>query len=437
MDAAIIILLVCFILLLVMDVPVAFVIGVSTWAGLTALGHAKPGFSVAHQTVAGIDSFTLLAIPFFILAGVLLGEGGMARRLIDLAQVLVGRLRGGLAYVNTVTCMLFGSISGSAAAAVSSVGSALIPEMTRHGYRRPFSVAVTTTASTTGLIIPPSNIMIVYAVIAGPSVPAMFMAGILPGIFMGLCLLLVCLLASFIAPAAAGAGAGGAVSGPGWRELLRAFRRAVLSLLLIVIVLGGIFAGIFTATEASAVAAAYALVLAMGLYRKVKVADLPRILVRAAVTTSVVMMLIGTSRALSWLLAHEQIPQGVSEALLALSDNPLVLLLIINVTLLAVGTVMDMTPAVLIFTPIFLPVAVGMGVDPVHFGIIMVANLCIGLCTPPVGTCLFVGCGVGRVRIAEVVRPMIPFFLAMVAALGAITYWPWLSLALPRAAGLL
>ena len=435
MDAAIIILLLCFVLLLVMDVPVAFVLGVSTWASLTALGHAKPGFSVAHQTAAGIDSFTLLAIPFFILAGVLMGEGGMARRLIDLAQVLVGRLRGGLAYVNTVTCMLFGSISGSAAAAVSSVGSALIPEMTRHGYKRPFSVAVTTTASTTGLIIPPSNIMIVYAVIAGPSVPAMFMAGILPGIFMGLCLLGVCLLASLRMPAGAG-GVAADVGAPSVWQVLSAFRRAVLSLFLIVIVLGGIFAGIFTATEASAVAALYALVLAMGLYRQVKVADLPRILVRAAVTTAVVMLLIGTSRALSWLLAHEQIPQQVSEALLALSENPLLLLLIINLTLLAVGTVMDMTPAVLTFTPIFLPVAVALGVDPVHFGIIMIANLCIGLCTPPVGTCLFVGCGVGRVRIAQVVRPMIPFFLAMLIGLLVITYWPWLSMALPRAAGL-
>src|SRR5690606_32654630 len=282
---------------------------------------------------------------------------------------------------------------------------------------------------TTGLLIPPSNIMIVYAVVAGNvSVAALFLAGVLPGLLMGALIMLVCFVLSRGQSVAASEKAS-------WAEVVRSFGQALPSLMLIVIVMGGILIGVFSATEASAVAVAYALLLGLVLYREIGVKDLPRITLRAAKTTSVVMLLVGASQAMSWVLAFEQVPQAVSQAMLTLSQNPIATLLLINVLLLIVGTFMDMTPAVLIFTPIFLPVVTGLGMDPVHFGVLLIANLCIGLCTPPVGTCLFVGCSVGRSTISKVVVPMIPFFIAMVLALLAITYIPALTLTLPRLFG--
>jgi len=297
--------------------------------------------------------------------------------------------------------------------------------MNKQGYDKAFNVAVTTTAATTGLLIPPSNVMIVYAVVAGNvSVAAMFMAGVLPGILVGLAIMLVSGIISHIR----GYGASDTVS---VRRMLKTFLEALPSLLLVVIVLGGILGGIFSATEASAIAVAYSFLLAVLFYREVKLKDLPRILLECGRTTAVVMLLVGCSQAMSWILAYENIPQSVSASLLKISSNPVVILMIINVLLLVVGTFMDMTPAVLIFTPIFLPVVVGLGMNPVHFGILLIANLCIGLCTPPVGTCLFIGCGVGKISIAKVLPSMIPFFIAMIGALMVITYWPWLSLWLP------
>jgi tripartite ATP-independent transporter DctM subunit len=350
---------------------------------------------------------------------------------MDFANAVVGRFHSGLAYVTTLTCMMFGAVSGSATAAVSSIGGFMIPEMERKQYDKDFSVALTTTSATTGLLIPPSNIMIVYAVVAGNvSVAALFLAGVVPGILIGLLIMGVCFLRFRGQPVEAGA-----VASPG--ELIRGFGRALPSLLLIVIVMGGIIGGVFSATEASAVAVAYALLLGMGLYREVHLRDLPRIVLRAAKTTSVVMFLVGTSQAMSWVLAFEQVPQSVSLALLAVSNNPLATLLLINLLLLLVGTIMDMTPAVLIFTPIFLPVVTGLGMNPVHFGILLITNLCIGLCTPPVGTCLFVGCSVGGTTIAKVVRPLVPVFLAMLLGLMLVTYVPQLSLVLPKLFGVL
>jgi tripartite ATP-independent transporter DctM subunit len=413
-----------FLVLLVLEVPIAVAIAVASFVAILAIG-ADPAVMLAQTMANGVNSFALLAIPFFILSGYLMGRGGMARRLIDLAGALVGFLPGGLAYVNTLTCMLFGSISGSAAAAVSSVGGFMIPEMNRKGYNREFNVAVTTTAATTGLLIPPSNIMIVYSVAAGSvSIAAMFMAGVLPGILTGLFIMVVCGYAAFRHgyPTMPRASA---------KEILRAFRRSFLSLFMVVIVIGGILKGVFTATEAAAIAVVYSLVLTVGLYREIRVRELPELLLQTGITTAVVMLLIGASSGMSWIMTVANIPQSVSAALLGLSHNPVVILLTINFLLLAVGTFMDMTPAVLIFTPIFLPVAVSLGLHPVHFGIILIANLCIGLCTPPVGTCLFIGCGVGKTTIARVSRPMLPFFAAMFAALMFITYLPSLSLWLP------
>jgi tripartite ATP-independent transporter DctM subunit len=423
------ILVVAFLVMLVSNVPIAFALGISTLLALVALGNVPTSYIIAQRLAGGIDSFPLLAIPFFILAGVLMGEGGMARRLIDFAHSIVGPVTGGLAYVNTLTCMMFGAISGSATAAVSSVGGFMIPEMNAKGYDRDFNVALTTASATTGLIIPPSNIMIVYAVVAqNVSIAAMFIAGVLPGALIGLMIMVVCGIISYTR----GYGAGSETS---IAHILRSCLRALPSLLLVIIILGGILGGIFSATEASAIAVAYALLLAVVIYREVSVADLPRILLASGKTTAIVMLLIGCSQAMSWFLAYEQIPQSISNSLLGISDNPLVIFLIINCLLLVVGTFMDMTPAVLIFTPIFLPVTMALGMNPIHFGIIMIANLCIGLCTPPVGTCLFLGCSVGKTTIAELTRAMIPFYIAMLAALAIITYVPWVTMALPNALG--
>lgn len=352
----------------------------------------------------------------------------MARRLIDLAAALVGRLPGGLAYVNTVTCMLFGAVSGSATAAVSSIGGFMIPQMIAKGYQREFSVALTATSATTGLLIPPSNIMIVYAVVAGNvSVAALFMAGVIPGIVVGLTIIAT---SAFLNVRS---GRQQAIDPP---PVFGSLIAALPSVLLIVIVMGGILGGIFSATEASAIAVAYALLLGVGVYREISIRQLPDLLLRSAKTTAVVMLLVGTSQAMSWALSFERIPQTASAALLGISSDPIVMLMIVNLLLLAVGMFMDMTPAVLVFTPILLPAAMALGIDPVHFGIIMIANLCIGLCTPPVGTCLFVGCSVGRTTIARVAPSAIPFFVAMAIAMLLITYIPSMSLWLPRLLGL-
>ena len=429
MQAEALILIVAFLVLLAGNVPIAFALGISTLLAMIALADVPANYIIAQRMAGGIDSFPLLAIPFFILAGVLMGEGGMARRLIDFAHAIVGPVPGGLAYVNTLTCMMFGAISGSATAAVSSIGGFMIPEMNAKGYDRDFNVALTTASATTGLVIPPSNIMIVYAVVAqNVSIAGLFLAGVLPGVVVGLMIMMVAGVISFLR----GYGAGGKTS---LANVLQSGLRALPSLGLVIIILGGILGGVFSATEASAVAVAYALVLAIVFYREVKIADLPRLLLISGKTTAIVMLLIGSSQAMSWFLAYEQIPQTISSALLGLSQNPLVILLIINLLLLAVGTFMDMTPAVLIFTPIFLPVVMALGMHPIHFGIVMIVNLCIGLCTPPVGTCLFLGCSVGHTTIARLARAMLPFYIAMLGALAIITYVPWLTMVLPEAFG--
>ena len=420
-----VVLVVSFVVLMMLDVPIAIAIILSGFLAILAEGSSDPSVVLALKLANGVNSFALLAIPFFILSGNLMGRGGLARRLIDFTSVLVGSVPGGLSYVNTLTCMLFGSISGSSAAAVSSVGGFMIPEMNRKGYDRDFNVAVTTTAATTGLLIPPSNIMIVYSVAAGSaSVAALFMAGILPGVIAGLFIMFVCgcfaLKNNYPREPRSSL-----------KEIFVSFKRSFLSLFLIVIVIGGILCGIFTATEAAAIAVVYAFILAVIVYREVGLGEIPDLLYQTGITTAVVMILIGASSGMSWIMTIANIPQSVSAALLGLSDNPIMILLTINLLLLCVGTFMDMTPAVLIFTPIFLPVVSELGMHEVHFGIMMIANLCIGLCTPPVGTCLFIGCGVGKTTIAKVTATMLPFFVSMVAALMVITYVPAVSLWLP------
>ncbi len=426
MSLVLIVLIVSFVTLLAVNVPVAFAIGISTMLGILATGELPAFLLVAQRMATGIDNFTLLAIPFFILAGLLMGHGGIAQRLIDLAEVVVGRFRGGLAYVTVLTCMLFGSVSGSAAAAVSSVGGFMVPVMNRRYTDPAFNASVIVTASTTGLLIPPSNIMIVYAAATGGavSIAAMFFAGIVPGLLVGLAIMIV----SSRGPLTVNGG----VTTLGLRDAFVRLGRAFPALIMVVIVLGGIMFGIFTATEASAVAVIYALMLSIGLYREVSLRDLPALLLRCAVITSVVLLLVATSTAMAWLLAYENIPQVLSAYLLGLSDNPLVILLVINLIMLAVGTVIDMTPAVLLFTPIFWPVILSLGIDPLHFGVMLIMNLCIGLCTPPVGTCLFLGCSVANTTVARMLPRLIPFYLAMILVLMVITYLPLVSVALPR-----
>ena len=427
----IVVLVVSFFFLLIVGVPIAYSIGVA--GVLTMLVHidSLPALTTyALRMASGLDSFALLAIPFFILAGNIMNRGGIALRLIDFAKVLVGRLPGGLAVVNVVANMLFGAISGSAAAAASAIGSIMTPEMRKAGYDPHFSAAVNISSATTGMTIPPSNVLIVYSLASGGvSVSALFMAGYLPGISTGIALMIVAALFA----AKAGYPVGERVP---FKEAIRYFFRAVPSLMLLVIVIGGILVGWFTATEASAIAALYALLLSF-FYKELTWKDLPEVLLRSARTTAIVLLLVATCTGLSWIMSYENIPQTVSRLLLAISDNPVVILLLINVILLAVGIFMDMTPAVLIFTPIFLPIATQqLGMDPVHFGIMMVLNLCVGLCTPPVGSVLFIGCSVAGVRIDQVIRPLVPLFVAMVVVLLMVAFLPDLSLLIPRLFGL-
>jgi tripartite ATP-independent transporter DctM subunit len=432
MALPVLVLVISFIALILINVPVAFCMGIASVLAIMAMGNLPAFVAVAHGIATGIDSFALLAIPFFVLSGLLMAQGGIARRLIDLANALVGPFKGGLAFVNILTCMIFGAIAGSSTAALSGVGGFMIPLMNRLGYNREFSTSVTITASTTGLLIPPSNVMIVYSLATGGvvSIAALFVAGYIPGILMGLGLMAVSAWISI----SNNYGRGHSVR---FKEMIVSFLRALPSLFLIFIVIGGILAGWFTPTEASAVAVLYSFILAVLIYREVKIGDLPKILLQCGITTAVVFLLIGTSMAMSWVLASERVPQNIGAALLNASGNKVVLLLMINAILLFVGCFMDMTPAVLIFTPIFLPIVEQLGIHPLQFGIIMIMNLCIGLCTPPVGTCLFLGCSIGSTTVTKVLRHILPFFAAMVMVLIITMYFPAISLWLPEKLGLL
>ena len=421
----VIVLVLGFLILLLMGVPVAWSIGLSSLLTILVTIPTIPSFTTVAQRIAtGLDSFALLAIPFFILSGQLMNKGGIAIRLINFAKTLVGSLPGGLAHINVMAAMLMGAIAGSAMAAASAMGSILGPRMEKEGYSKEFGAAVNITSATTGLVIPPSNVLIVYSLASGGvSIAALFLAGYIPGILTGLFLMIV---AAFWAkrnnyPVDKRSSI---------KEVFTTFVSAFPSLLLLVVVIGGIVAGIFTATEASAVAVLYTLVLAF-IYREISWKDLPQILLNSVETTAIVMLLIGTSMSMSWVMSYENIPQDVSAALLSISDSKIVVLLIINLILLFVGIFMDMTPAVLIFTPIFLPVVTKLGLDPVHFGIMMVLNLCIGLCTPPVGSVLFVGVGIANTTIEKVIKPLLPLFVAMIISLILVTYFPQLSLWLP------
>lgn len=419
-----------FAFLLFLGVPVSFSIGISTIVTMLLSIKAGPALTtVAQRMATGLDSFALLAIPFFILSGQLMNRGGIARRLIDFAKALVGMFPGGLAFVNIMAAMLFGSISGSAVASSAAIGGFMVPMMKKEGYDLNYSAAVNITSATTGLIIPPSNILIVYSLASGGvSIGALFVAGYFPGMIIGILLMIVAGIMAYRKKYPVS-------QRIKLKDGILRFLNALPSLFLVVLVIGGIVAGYFTATEASAIAVLYTFILSVLIYREVKWKELPKILLDSTATTAIVMLLVGASMAMSWIISYENIPQNVSAALIAISNSRIIILLIINLILLLVGTFMDMTPAVLIFTPIFLPVVLELGVDPIHFGIIMVLNLCIGLCTPPVGSVLFIGCAIAGTSIAKVIKPLLPLFIAMLVSLLLITFIPQISLFLPRLFG--
>ena len=424
------IILVTLLCLLAVGMPIAIALAVSSIAAiLPTLAFDAAVLTGAQRVFSGISIFSLLAIPFFILAGSIMNRGGIAERLINLAKLVTGKTPGALAQTNIVANMLFGSISGSGTAAASAMGSMIGPVEKKEGYDPNFSAAVNIATAPTGLLIPPSNIMITYSLVSGgTSVAALFMAGYIPGILWGL----ACMLVAFFMAKKYGYTSTTTFSSS---EAMKVVLEAIPCLLLIVIVIGGIITGIFTATEGSVVAVVYSFLLSLLYYKSIHWSDVPRILQESAEMTGIIIFLIGTSSIMSWIMAFTGIPKAVSDGLLGITNSFIIIMLIINVLLLLVGTFMDMTPACLIFTPIFLPVCTALGVDPIHFGIFMILNLCIGTITPPVGTTLFVGVKVGGVQLESVVRWLLPYFAAIIVVLLLVTYIPQLSLWLPGLMG--
>lgn len=424
------IILVVLAVLLLAGVPIAVALGISSVCAILPVMDAGVAVLTGAQRIfSGISVFSLLAIPFFILAGNLMNKGGIAVRLINLAKVVTGRTPGALAQTNVLANMLFGAISGSGTAAASAMGSIIGPIEKEEGYDPNFSAAANVATAPTGLLIPPSNVMITFSLVSGgTSVAALFMAGYIPGILWGL----ACMIVIFCIAKKRGYRSSTKFTA---KEKWNIFLQALPCLLLIIIVIGGIIGGIFTATEGSVVAVVYSLLLSLFGYKSIKVKDLPQILKDSAEMTGIIIFLIGVSSIMSWVMAFTNIPALVSSGLLSISNNRYVILLMINIILLVVGTFMDMTPACLIFTPIFLPVCQELGMNTVHFGIMMIFNLCIGTITPPVGTTLFVGVKVGGVKIETVIRQLLIYFAAIFVVLLMVTYIPQISLWLPSLMG--
>ena len=424
------IILVLLVIMLIAGVPIAVALGISSiCAILPVMDTSVAVLTGAQRIFSGIYVFSLLAIPFFILAGNIMNKGGIAVRLINLAKLVTGRAPGALAHTNVVANMLFGAISGSGTAAASAMGSIIGPIEKDEGYDPNFSAAANIATAPTGLLIPPSNVMITFSLVSGgTSVAALFMAGYIPGILWGL----ACMVVIYFIAKKKGYRSTSKFTG---KEKIKVLLEAIPCLLLIIIVIGGIIGGIFTATEGSVVAVVYSLLLSLFGYKSIKLKEIPQILKESAEMTGIIIFLIGVSSIMSWVMAFTNIPSLVSEGLLAISDNKFVILFIINIILLIVGTFMDMTPACLIFTPIFLPVCTALGMNTIHFGIMMIFNLCIGTITPPVGTTLFVGVKVGKVKIETVFRQLLWYFLAIFIVLMLVTYIPQLSLWLPSLMG--
>ena len=421
------IMFILFIILTLISVPIAFVLGISSMAWVS-FSNFVPMVMLPQRMYAGLDSFTLIAIPLFILAGKLMASGGISKRLIKLSAIMVGRFKGGLAYINIVVSMLFAGITGSATADSSSIGSILIPSMIEKGYDKDFSVAVTATSSVIGILIPPSIPLVIYGILMNQSISTLFLAGAVPGILVGGVLMLI----SFVL----------AQKNNYPRDEKFTIKEAVkttidgfLPLLSIVIVLGGIMGGIVTPTEAAMLAVVYSFILGFFVYKAFTLKDIPGIILDTLKINGMVMLMVAAATAFSWIITSQQIPMKIAQALLSFTQNKIILLLIFNIVLLVAGAILDLTPAMIIFVPVLAPIALELGIDPIHFAIIVVTNLGIGLFTPPVGACLFVSCSIAGINMKEAFKGFIPFFVGMFAVLMMVTFIPELSLWLPRLLG--
>ncbi|EDQ1808930.1 TRAP transporter large permease [Salmonella enterica] len=421
-----------FVVLLAMGAPIGICIVIASFSTMMlVLPFDISMFATAQKMFSSLDSFALLAVPFFVLSGVIMNSGGIAARLVNFAKLFTGKLPGSLSYTNIVGNMMFGAISGSTIAASTSIGGVMVPMSAREGYDRGFAAAVNIASAPTGMLIPPTTAFILYALASGgTSIAALFAGGLVAGVLWGVGCMLVTLVVA---------------KRRNYRVFftvqkgmaLKVAVEAIPSLLLIVIIVGGIVQGIFTAIEASAIAVVYTLLLTMVFYRTLKIKDLPSILLQTVVMTGVIMFLLATSSAMSFSMSITNIPAALSDMILGISANKLVILLVITVFLLIIGAFMDIGPAILIFTPILLPIMAKLGVDPVHFGIIMIYNLAIGTITPPVGSGLYVGASVGKVKVEEVIKPLLPFYGAIIGVLLLITYIPEITLFLPRLLGIM
>ncbi|MEB1080658.1 TRAP transporter large permease [Citrobacter portucalensis] len=416
--------------MLAIGVPVAYAVGISAIIGAWYIDI--PLEAVMIQLTSGVNKFSLLAIPFFILAGAIMAEGGIARRLVNFAYIFVGFIRGGLSLVNIVASTFFGAISGSSVADTASIGSVMIPEMDKKGYPRDFAAAVTASGSVQAILTPPSHNSVIYSLATGGtvSIAALFIAGILPGLLLSLSLMVMCVAFAH----KRGYPKGERVP---FRQALKIFVDTLWGLMTVVIIMGGILSGIFTATESAAIACLWAFFVTMFIYRDYKWSELPKLMFRTVKTVTIVMILIGFAAAFGAVMTYMQLPMRITEAFTSISDNKYVILMCINIMLLLIGTLMDMAPLILILTPVLLPVTNALGIDPVHFGMIMLVNLGIGLITPPVGSVLFVASAVSKQKIEQVVKAMLPFYLVLFLVLMLVTYIPAISLFLPKLFGVM
>lgn len=413
-----------FISFLFLGIPIAFVLGLTSFVALLYSGNI-PLLLMPKEMFSGTDSFPLLAVPFFMLAGNLMNAGGITKRLINFCNILLGYVRGGLALVNIVASMFFAGITGAAVADTSALGSILIPAMVKEKYGKDFSAAVTAASSTVGPIIPPSIPMVILGTVGELSVGALFLAGVVPGILMGLSFLVVAYVISVKRDYPQ-------EKMKSLKEFFFGLKDALLALLMPAIIMGGILGGIFTPTEAAVVAVFYAFTVSFVVYREIRWKDLPKVLIDSVVTTSIIMFVIANSAIFGWILANQQVPQAVAQIFLSISNNKWVILFLLNIFLLFVGTFMETTASLIILTPILFPLAVKVGVDPIHFGLVMVLNLVIGLITPPLGVCLFIACSIAKITLEQIVKAILPFLIAAIAILFIVTYIPQLSLWVPQ-----
>ena len=411
------------IVLMMMKVPISFALAISTLAGVL-LSSGIPIMVVAQRMFAAMDSFMLIAIPLFMLTGQIMAIGGVTKDLINLSNVLVGWMPGGLAYINVVSSMIFAGITGTASSDSASIGGIMIPTMIDKGYDKDFTVAVTATSSTIGIMIPPSIPLVLYGIASGTSIGTLFLAGIVPGVIVGAVLIAVCAVISKKRNYPA-------EKPETLKNSIIIIIKSIPALMTVVIIIGGITTGFFTPTEAAGIACAYSALLAVYYYKQLKWSDFPRLIYNSASTMGIVALMIAAATALGWFFTSQGIPQQLATSLMVLTTNKYIILLLINALLLFVGMWMDLAPAVTLFTPILLPVVTSLGIDPIHFGMIMVVNLAIGLFTPPVGVCLFISCGIADISIAKVLKAFIPFFVSMLVVLGLVTMVPGISLFLP------